>query len=83
MVEGCDGKTYPQMPRPHAELNAARWASHRMVHGRKLSIRQAQRAMLAEQGIRRSVGAIFADLRDYECPACASPPVKAKVIHWQ
>jgi hypothetical protein len=67
---GKDGKDYPATPLTREQRNRARRLAHQLVHSDRLSIRGAQQVM-AESGIRRSVGAIAADLRDYECPLCA------------
>jgi hypothetical protein len=66
-----DGKLYPPRPLTHAERNRARWLEHNLVHRDGLSIREAQRVMAAEHGVRRSLGIIHRDLASYECPACA------------
>jgi hypothetical protein len=69
-----DGKLYPAQPLTHAERNRARWLAHNLVHRDGLTIRQAQRTMIESYGVRRSVGIIARDLRDYECPACSPEP---------
>jgi hypothetical protein len=68
---GRDGKSYPASPLTREERNRARWMAHNLVHGDGLSIRAAQ-ARMAEAGLRRSRGAIGADLAGYECPRCAN-----------
>jgi len=74
LVRGRNGRLWPAgRPRPRSELNRLRWLAHELVCERGLTIRAAQRAMLDEHGVRRSVGAICQDVRRFECPACASP----------
>jgi hypothetical protein len=69
-----DGKFYPLggVLEP-AERNRARWLAHRLVCRDHLSIRQAQAAMLAQHGLRRSLGILHRDLVNYQCPDCAAP----------
>jgi hypothetical protein len=64
---GRDGKLYPAAPLTRTERGRARWLAHQLVHSDGLSIRAAQ-ARMAEAGLRRSRGAIAADLAGYECP---------------
>jgi hypothetical protein len=66
-----DGKLYPAVPLTYAERNRARWLAHNLVHRDGLSVRQAQRTMIENYGVRRSLGTIARDLRLWECPACA------------
>ncbi len=72
---GRDGKLYP--PRPVVP-DRNHWRTinlvHRLVHADKLSIRAAQRVMLAEHGVRRSVGQLHHDLAAYVCPRCEDEP---------
>lgn len=67
---GRDGKQYRAAPLTPEQRKQARWLAHILVHRDRLSIRAAQ-ARMAQDGIRRSTGAIAADLRDFTCPACA------------
>jgi len=68
---GRDGKLYPpRMPTPEAERSQARVLAHALVHGRGLSIRQAQRQMREEHGLRRSLGQIHRELHAYICDYC-------------
>ena len=70
---GRDGKRYPAGGKlPEAELARARQLAHELVCIRGLSIREAQ-AEMGVQGIRRSVGSIHADLKNFECRRCADP----------
>jgi len=69
----ADNKLYPARPLTREQRNRARWLAHNLVHRDGLSIRAAQRAMLA-RGVRRSLGIIARDLASYECPACAGGP---------
>lgn len=73
-VRGRDSKRYPAgLPRPREELNRMRWMVHGLVCRDGNSIRAAQAIMLAEHGVRRSLGALHRDLARYECPSCAGP----------
>jgi hypothetical protein len=72
-VRGQDGKYYPDHVLTAQERGRARVLAHRLVHERHLSVRAARRVMAQSYGIRRSVGSIAADLRDYQCAACAEP----------
>lgn len=69
---GRDGKAYPARPLTREELNRARWLAHNLVCRDHHSVRAAQQ-LLAQAGIRRSIGTIAADLADFECPHCADP----------
>ena len=74
LVRGKDQKLYPAgLPRPLAERNRLRVLAHDLRCRRGLSYRAAQAAMLA-QGIRRSRGQIFKDVKGWECPYCAPRP---------
>jgi hypothetical protein len=69
-----DGKLYPPGGvLPERERNRAINLAHRLVHRDGKSVRQAQRALAADHGIRRSVGIIHRDLASYECDWCAGP----------
>ena len=68
---GRDGKVYPAAPLTRQERGRAIRLSHQLVHGDGLSIRAAQKVMAESYGLRRSRGAIAADLADFECPRCA------------
>jgi hypothetical protein len=67
----ADGKLYPPRPLSPAERSRIRKLAHNLVHRDRLSIRQAQRAMIEQHGLRRSLGAIHKDLVQYECGVCA------------
>jgi hypothetical protein len=68
---GRDGKLYPpRMPLPQAERDRARALAHRLVCRDGLSIREAQRCMREDYGVRRSLGIIHADLAGYQCARC-------------
>jgi hypothetical protein len=70
----ADGKTYPAGGvLPPRERNAARWLIHNLHCRDGLSVRAAQRVM-AEQGVRRSLGILHRDLANYECPSCRDQP---------
>ena len=68
---GRDGKLYP----PGGDLpEQERWRAirlvHNLVHRDHLSIRAAQRVMLGQYAIRRSLGMLHRDLTGYACPVC-------------
>jgi hypothetical protein len=66
----ADGKLYPARPLTRGERNRARWLSHNLIHRDRLSVRAAQRVMIEQHGVRRSIGSIMRDLRLWECPRC-------------
>ena len=68
---GRDGKSYPAARLTPEQRDRAADAAHYLVCGQGLSIRAAQQAMAGRYGIRRSRGAIAADLTRFECDACA------------
>lgn len=68
---GRDGKLYRARPLTREQRNRARWAVHGLVCRDGLTIRAAQQA-LAEQGLRRSLGSLSADLLDFSCAVCGS-----------
>ena len=70
---GRDGKTYPAHQPSQAERLhvAGRVHKLRCVDGWSL---EGVRAVLAEEGVTRSVGAIVSDLRRWHCEACHRPP---------
>jgi hypothetical protein len=68
---GRDGKRYPVGGNlPHKERNRALWLAHNLVHRDRLTIRAAQRVMLEQYGVRRSLGIIHSDLINYVCQVC-------------
>ncbi|MGH3191744.1 MAG: hypothetical protein ACRDPY_28330 [Streptosporangiaceae bacterium] len=69
---GLDGKSYPASPLTRQERARAIWLAHNLVHRDGLSIRAVQATMIAQHGLRRSVGAIAADLAGFECPHCVN-----------
>lgn len=74
LVRGKDRKLYPAgLPRPLAERQRLRALAHDMRCRRGLSYRKIQAAMLA-QGIRRSRGQIFKDVKGWRCPYCLPKP---------
>jgi hypothetical protein len=73
-IRGRNGRLFPpRMPLPLPERMRLRALAHDMRCRRGLSYRAAQAAMLA-QGIRRSRGQIFKDVKGWECPYCAPKP---------
>jgi hypothetical protein len=68
---GRDGKLYPARPLARQERSAAIDLSYRLVCELGISVRAAQKAMAGEHGLRRSRGAIAADLANFECDLCA------------
>ena len=91
LVRRRDHKLYPLgLPRPPAEHLRIVALSHTLRCGRKLAYRQAEKALAAEFGIRRSIGAVYRDVHDYRCPLCtprpAPPPdprMKARAVPWR
>ena len=70
-----DGKRYPVTWKlPDKERGRAIRLAHELVHGRGMSIRAAQAAMLADHAVRRSVGQMHHDLAAYVCPRCEDEP---------
>jgi hypothetical protein len=70
----ADGRLYPvggQLP-VAVRARAIRLV-HTLVHRDGLSIRAAQRVMLDQHGLRRSLGILARDLAAFECPECAEP----------
>lgn len=90
LVRGKDRKLYPAgLPRPLAERKRLRALAHDMRCRQHLSFRAVQAAMLA-QGIRRSRGQIFKDVKGWRCPYCLpKPPAppdprqKARPVAWR
>jgi hypothetical protein len=84
-----NGRMYPARRDP-AELARTRAIIHQLAH-QGLSIREV-RKRLVDHHVLRSVGSICADLRDFECDACATTPaapepsagqVRPEVLSWQ
>lgn len=74
VMVGRDGKRYPVGgDLPPDQRRRARWMIHNLHCRDGLSIRAAQQVMLEQHGLRRSIGILARDLRDYQCPACAEP----------
>jgi hypothetical protein len=70
-TRGRDGKRYPVGgDLPPDQRNRARWLAHNLVHRDGMSIRAAQRVMLEQYGVRRSIGMIHRDLTSYACRVC-------------
>jgi hypothetical protein len=68
---GRDGKLYPpRMPTPLREQELARSLAHALVCRDGLSIRAAQKVMLEQRGVRRSLGALHKYLHGFTCPSC-------------
>jgi hypothetical protein len=67
---GADSKLYPAEPLTREQRNRARWLAHNLVHRDGLSVRQAQRELVGQHGVRRAVGTIMRDLQNFECPQC-------------
>ncbi len=72
-MTGRDGKTYPRRRLTRAERARLIIDAHRLVHGDRLSVRAAQE-VLAASGVRRSRGAIAADLARFTCDICRDWP---------
>lgn len=70
----ADGKLYPAQPLTREQRIRARRLAHNLVHRDGLSVRAAQRTMVEQYGLRRSLGIIARDLKLWECPSCADDP---------
>jgi hypothetical protein len=72
---GADGKSYPaHQPGgalPEAVHREAINVAHHLIHGLHYSYRAAQTELLAEHGIRRSLGSLHHDLAEFTCRDCA------------
>jgi hypothetical protein len=66
-----DGRRYPVTWKlPDKERGRAIRLVHELVPGRGMSIRAAQRVMLADHAVRRSVGQLHNDLHGFTCSRC-------------
>jgi hypothetical protein len=74
LVLGRDGKRYPFHRRTAADRQRLATLTHKLRCGRTLSIKTLQETLAAEFGVRRSIGAISKDLRDFRCPLCRPKP---------
>jgi hypothetical protein len=54
---------------PESDRNRAINLTHQLIHVQRMSIREAQRALLAH-GIHRSIGSVHADLARGACERC-------------
>jgi hypothetical protein len=70
ITAGRDRKRYPAAQLSAADLGRLRKLEHQLCHRDGLSVRQAQRALLGQHGVRRSVGAIQRDLAGWVCQLC-------------
>jgi hypothetical protein len=70
VTRGRNGKRWPARQPTSEQRNQWRWMIHGLVCRDGNSIRRAQAIMLAEHGVRRSLGALHRDLARYECPQC-------------
>jgi hypothetical protein len=73
VVRGTDGKLYGARQLPQAELARRRRLVHALHCRDQLSLREARRTLAEQYGIRRSMGSVCNDLRDYRCPYCPEP----------
>jgi hypothetical protein len=69
-----DNKLYPAQPLSREQRNRIRWLIHDLHCRGGLTVRAAQRVMLEQHGVRRSLGALSRDLTAFECKLCADPP---------
>ena len=76
VVMRSDGKLMP--PRwwdfPPEERQRLADLAHHLRCGLHLSYKQVQRAMMQRYGERRSIGAIWRDVRDFQCSYCSGEP---------
>jgi hypothetical protein len=88
----ADGRLYP--PRwwdlPPQVVEHLRGLEHHLRCVERLSYRQVVAAMLDRFGERRSLGQVWKDVHNYECPSCAPRPAlppdprqKARVVAWR
>lgn len=70
-VRARNGRLHPVEPVPADEAARVRVLVHELRCAGQLSIRQVQRHMLEDHGLRRSTGRIHAILVRYECGRCA------------
>jgi hypothetical protein len=73
VVRGHDGKLYGARQLPPGELARRRRLVHALRCRDRLSTREVVRVLAEQYGIRRSMGSICNDLRDYRCPYCPEP----------
>jgi hypothetical protein len=73
VVRGADGKLYGARQLPPAELARRRRLTHALHCRDRQSLREVRRILAQQYGIRRSMGSICNDLRDYRCPYCPDP----------
>jgi hypothetical protein len=85
-----DGRLYP--PRwwdlPPQVQERLRGLAHHLRCVEHLSYREVQRQMLDRFGERRSLGQVWTDVHEFECPSCipevAPPPKpKARPVPWR
>jgi hypothetical protein len=69
-TRGADSKLYPAAPLSEAERDRARVVIHTFVCRDGLSVRQVQKRLLDDYGIRRAVGTIARDLKAFSCQRC-------------
>lgn len=69
LITGLDGKLYPRGPVDKDMRNRIVTQTHRLHHEGK-SVRQIV-AALAEAGVRRSVGTVHSDLKNWRCATCS------------
>jgi hypothetical protein len=72
VTRGADSKLYPARPLTEAERDRARVLVHTFVCRDGLSVRQVQKRLLDDYGLRRSVGTIARDLKLFTCQRCAT-----------
>jgi hypothetical protein len=85
-----DGRLFPEHwdHLPPAQVERLRGLAHHLRCVEHLSYRQAQQAMLERFGERRSLGQVWTDVHEFECPSCmpelAPPPrPKARPVQWR
>lgn len=94
VVRYADGRLYPERwwAIPPEVNERLRVLAHRLRCAEHLTYRAVQAAMLERFGERRSLGQIYADLHEFECPYCSTEPrppqpkdpaQKARVFQWR
>lgn len=65
----------PDQAFPGLDRQRSAALAHNLVHKGGLTVRAARRVMIEQYDLRRSVGGIASDLREYTCSRCRGVPV--------